>query len=156
MSTTRPLQDLLDARRHVLLAYDATVRSELLSAAAAWGLDGDVKVGLTIYERVHGRTPQLGGHWTLSRAAVTPGGHELTSASVSLEFADTRPVDFRVSGSEDVIAGACTTSALREALLQCGGPLRQLLPFPVDRAESAPVFPAHLVPYTASAIGPLN
>ena len=156
MSATRPLQDLLDARRHALLAFDATVRAELLTAAAAWGLDGDVTVGLTVYERMHGRTPHLGGHWTLSRAAATPRGHELATASVALEFADTRPVDFRVSGSEDAIAGACTTAALREALAQCGGPLRQLTPLPLDRAEPAPVFAAHLVPYTAGRIASLN
>jgi hypothetical protein len=156
MSATRPLQDLLDARRHALLALDAAVRAELLAAAAAWGLGRDVSIGLTVYEQVHSHTPRLGGHWTLFRAGPTTEGHEVVTANVALEFADTRPVDFWVSGRDDVIAGACTVAALREALAQCGGPLRQVMPLPPTATLAVPSLSVLLVPYTAVPVASLN
>jgi hypothetical protein len=156
MSATRPLQDLLDARRRALLTLDATVRAELSAAAAAWGLGRDFSVGLTVYDQLHGHIPRLGGHWTLFRAGPAADGHEIVSASVALEFADSRPVDFRVSGAREVVAGACATTALREALTECGGPLRQVTPLGLDRAHAAPVLSGLLVPYTAAPVGSLN
>jgi hypothetical protein len=156
MSATRPLQDLLDARRHALIALDATVRAELIAGAAAWGLGRDVSVGLTVYEQVYSHTPRLGGHWTLFRAGPTAQGHEVVTASVALEFADTEPVEFRVSGMEEVLAGACTAVALREALAQCGGPLRQFTPLRSDYAPAMAVLSGLLVPYTAVPVASLN
>jgi len=156
MSVPPALHDLLDARRHALLALDGTVRVALARAAQAWGL-ADVSIALTIYDQVYGRTPRLGGHWTLFRAGATPDGHEVASLSVALEFADNEPVDFWVSGAEDeVIAGGCTAAALREALAQCRGPLRQVTPLAPDRATAVPVLSALLVPYTAGPVGSLN
>jgi hypothetical protein len=156
MPPTRALQHILDARRHALLALDHSVRMELMAAATTWGLDGHVTVTLTVYEHVYGRTPSIGGHWTLFRAGATAEGHEVVSASVALEFDDTRPADFWVSGAEDVVAGACSATALREALAQCGGPLRQVTQFGPDHAESTPLHSALLVPYAAGPVGSLN
>jgi hypothetical protein len=156
MPPTRALQVLLNARRQAFLALDDMVRAELMSAAATWRLTGHVTVSLTMYEQVYDRIPRLGGHWTLFQAGATPNGHEVITASVALEFKDTRPADFWVSGAEEVIAGACTATALREALAQCGGPLRQVTQFGPDRAETTPLLSTMLVPYTAGPVGSLN
>jgi hypothetical protein len=156
MPPTRALEDLLDARRHALLRLDDTVRAELIAAAPGWGLSGHVSVSLTVYEQVYGRTPRLGGHWTLFHASVTPDGHEVVTVSVALEFDDGQPADFWVSGTEEAIAGACTATALREAIAQCGGPLRQVSPFMPDYAGSMSLLSAFLVPYAAGPIGVLN
>jgi hypothetical protein len=156
MSVPPALPHLLDARRNALLALDGTVRVELARAAQAWGL-ADVTIALTIYDQIYGRTPRLGGHWTLFRAGATLDGHEVATLSVALEFADGRPVDFWVSGAEDeVIAGGCTSAALGEALAQCGGPLRQVTSLVPDRATAPALLTALIVPYTAGPVGSLN
>jgi hypothetical protein len=123
--------DTLDRRHAALRALDETVRSALLAAARRWGLGEDVAIDLTTYDRIYDRRPQLGGHWTLFCAGLTAAAHEVATVAVMVEFDGAEPVDLRVSGVADVVAGGCTRAALAEALVECGGPLRQVTPLPI-------------------------
>ena len=120
--------ETIDARRVALESLDPLVRGCLAEVAPAWGLAGNSSIELTVYDRVYGRTPRLGGHWTLFSAALTDTYHEVATLSVAVEFEGERAVDLRVSGVLDVTAGGCTRAALIEALAECAGPLRQLTP----------------------------
>ncbi|MGH2587117.1 MAG: hypothetical protein ACRDJE_19565 [Dehalococcoidia bacterium] len=132
---------LLDGRRRALEALDATVRRELVDAAGAWGFAGDMTVDLLVYDRLYSRAPAIGGHWTLFRTATTDLCHDVAAVTVVVEFDGDQPVDLWVSGAQEVAAGACTSLALCEALVECGGPLRQVMPVafdtgPMDTGES--------------------
>jgi hypothetical protein len=120
--------EIIDARRSALQSLDPFIRESLAEMAPAWGLASDSSIELTVYDRVYGRTPALGGHWTLFSASLSETYHEVATLSVAVEFDGERPVDLRVSGVLDVAAGGCSRAALREALLECAGPLRQLTP----------------------------
>jgi hypothetical protein len=128
---------LLDGRRRALEALDATIRHELMDAAGAWGFAGDMTVDLLVYDRLYSRAPAIGGHWTLFRTALTEVCHDVAAVTVAVEFDGDQPVDLWVSGAQDVAAGACTPPALREALTECGGPLRQVMPVAFDTAKGA-------------------
>jgi hypothetical protein len=128
MAVIWPASDVLESRRRALQALDALVRDELLAAARTWDAGDDMSVVRTEYPCVYSRTPAIGGHWTLFATSLTERTHVITTASVALEFQLATPVNFWVSGVHDVAAGACTRAALREALLQCDGPLRQVTP----------------------------
>ena len=119
---------ITQTRQSALRALDGVVRDELAAAASSWRIDQDSSVALTAYDEVYRRTPEIGGHWTLFTARATETSHEVAMVAVAAEFEDGRPVDLRISGADEVLAGACTATALREALADCGGPLRQVTP----------------------------
>ena len=120
--------DTVSSRRNALADLDPIVCAELTHAARRWAMTADFSVELTTYDQVYHRTPEIGGHWTLFSARFAETCHEVSTVSVSVEFEDDRPVDLHISGLHEVIAGACTAVALREALQECGGPLRQVTP----------------------------
>ena len=132
MSATQPVTDVLEARWQAMHALDGVVRAALTAAAAHWRLPEGPTIERTDYPRIYGRTPSLGGHWTLFGTSLTDSHHTTTTVTVALEFDGDRPVDLWVSGEHDVAAGGCTTAALAEALEQCGGPLRQITPLSFD------------------------
>lgn len=132
MTALWPVMDVIDARKQALRALDRTVRAELSSAARGWALAGQCEVELTAYDRVYNRQPAIGGHWTLFRARATRTLHEVAAVSVTLLFEGQQAVDLVVSGATDVVAGGLSVGALREALAQCGGPLRQVTPLGAD------------------------
>ena len=121
-------------RQSALHALDSVVRDELTAAARSWQIDQDSSIVLTAYDEVYRRTPEIGGHWTLFSARAADDSHEVVTATVAVEFDGDRPVDFHVGGLRDVVAGGCTAVALREALTECGGPLRQVTPLTLSLA----------------------
>lgn len=132
MSVTQPEPDVLEARCQALHELDGVVRAALTAAAAQWRLPESPTIERTDYPRVYGRTPALGGHWTLFGTTLTDSHHTIATVTVALEFDGDRPVDLWVSGELDVAAGGCSVEALAEALEQCGGPLRQVTPLSFD------------------------
>jgi hypothetical protein len=136
MHATLTSLDLIDARRAALQELDATVREELTALAHHWDL-GDVELVLTPYDRVYGRTPSAGGHWTLFTTRLTAEEHEVATVTVTAEFEDAMPVDLRVNGTREALAGGCHALALREALSECGGPLRQVTPLTIPTLAAA-------------------
>jgi hypothetical protein len=120
--------DTVSSRRNALAGLNPMVCAELARAACRWAMTADFSIELTAYDQVYHRMPEIGGHWTLFSARLGETGHEASTVSVAVEFEDERPVDLHISGVHEVIAGACTAVALREALQQCGGPLRHLTP----------------------------
>lgn len=147
MTATLSPTSLVDARQSLLRALDPAIRRELAAAARAWAVDADAAIELTAYDRVFSRTPSLGGHWTLFIARTLDDRHEVASVTVAIEFDGETPVDLRVSGQDEVIAGACTVAALREALRECRGPLRQVTPLPLfARPRIAEAIAALLAP----------
>jgi hypothetical protein len=140
MSVSQPVTDVLQARRQALHALDGVVRAALTAAATQWRLPESSTIERTDYPRVYGRTPALGGHWTLFGTTLNDSHHTIATVTVALEFDGDRPVDLWVSGEHDVAAGGCTIKALAEALEQCGGPLRQVTPLSFDtRAMMRPL-----------------
>lgn len=128
MTTIARCTDTVAGRQAALDTLNALVRSELTRAAARWRLGGEPELELTAYDQVYPRTPAIGGHWTLFSAHGDDARHEVAVVSVAVEFEAGRPVDLHVSGAANVVAGGCTAAALREALTECGGPLRQVTP----------------------------
>jgi hypothetical protein len=129
--------DTVSSRQAALAALDPMVRAELACAVRHWALTGAVAVELTAYDQVYRCTPDIGGHWTLFATRLGGRCHEVTALSVSVEFEDERPVDLRVNGVYEVVAGGCTAPALHEALLECGGPLRQVTPLSLSLLSAA-------------------
>jgi hypothetical protein len=140
--------DTVSSRRAALAGLNPMVRAELTHAACRWAMTADVSVELTAYDQVYRCTPEIGGHWTLFSTHLDERCHEVAAVSVAVEFEDERPVDLRVSGATEVIAGACTAVALREALLECGGPLRQVTPLRLGLLAGA--MPADAMPAMAA------
>lgn len=138
MSASRPVTDVLEARRQALRRLDGIVRGALISAAHTWRLPGELSIVRTDYPCIYDRTPQLGGHWTLFSALLTESVHAVATVNVALEFEGDQPVDLWVSGTRDVAAGGCTTQALNEALTQCDGPLRQVTPIAFGVTATVP------------------
>ena len=139
----------IPARRSALQALDPMVRGEIAAAAGRWLHDQNWSIGLTSYHHHYPRVPAIGGHWTLFAAHVSDTHHEVVTLVVALEFDGERPVDLRVSGALDVIAGGCTAEALREALTECGGPLRQVTPISFDIPFESSVFERDAEPVLA-------
>ncbi len=131
MTTGLPATEIIDARQQALWALDALVRQELTDALDRWGFSSAHGIELSPYDRVYRRLPEIGGHWTLYQARVSAAQHELAMLTVAEIFDEERPVDLLVSGAVDVVAGGCSAAALREALAQCAGPLRQVTPLPL-------------------------
>ena len=144
MTTVWPITDVVDARQRALWALDEMVRQELTDVLDRWGFSSAHGIELSPYDRVYRRLPEVGGHWTLYQARVSAAQHEIAMLTVAVIFDEERPVDLLVSGAVDVVAGGCSAVALREALAQCTGPLRQLTPLALDCAPDAPVSASHL------------
>lgn len=121
---------LVAERRASLRALDSMVRAALADAARHWGLAGDRTVELTPYHDLYARVPRIGGHWTLFSAHLDEQRHEVATVTVAAEFEGDALVDLIVSSEREVVAGGIHALALREALQQCGGPLRQVTPLP--------------------------
>ena len=81
--------------------------------------------------------PGIGGHWTLYDARLSAAQHEVAVLTVALIFDEGRPADLLVSGAVDVLAGGCSAAALREALRECAGPLRQVTPLAAHCEQAA-------------------
>ena len=130
MTALPPVSDTVGAREEAIRRLNPTVRRELSAAARTWGLPPQRGIHLTSYDQVYPRMPEVGGHWTLFHARAGTTQHEITVVSVSVLFEGERPTDFVVSGVVDALAGGCSALALREALAECRGPLRQVTPLP--------------------------
>lgn len=138
MSPTMSL-DTVSARRIALVDLDRMVRAELERAARRWAMAAEASIELTAYDQHYGWSPDIGGHWTLLTAWTDTDRHEVAMLTVGVEFDANRPVRFRVSGVTEAVADGCTPSALRAALEQCAGPLRQVTPLDLGLlAEAAP------------------
>lgn len=137
MSASWPVTEILQARQQAMRRLDGMVRGALISAAHAWRLPGELSIARTDYPCIYGRTPNLGGHWTLFSAVITESMHAVATVNVALEFEGDQPTELWVSGAEDVAAGGCTAQALGEALAQCGGPLRQVTPIAFGGGQAA-------------------
>ena len=145
MTTVWPITDIVDARQQALWALDEMVRQELTDALAGWGFSSAHGIELSPYDRVYRRLPEVGGHWTLYQARVSAVQHEIAMLTVAVIFDEERPVDLLVSGAVDVVAGGCSAAALREALAQCAGPLRQVTPLALDCAPDTPLSVSELL-----------
>lgn len=156
MSATQPGTDVLEARWQALHALDGVVRAALTAAASQWRLPESLTIERTDYPRVYGRTPALGGHWTLFGTTLTDSLHITATVTVALEFDGDRPVDLWVSGEHDVAAGGCTIEALAEALEQCGGPLRQVTPLSFDAGALTRPLPSDAISETHGLMVALN
>lgn len=132
--TTMTADRIISERRSVLLALDPWMRRELLRFLAAADADG-WHIDLTIYDRQFRGSPGIGGHWTAFRAHIGPQRHEVDVLTVAVHFEGATAVDLGVGGMLDIIAGGCTVAALREALAECAGPLRQTTPLAAGTAR---------------------
>lgn len=143
---------IVEGRKATLRQLDPLVRREIGAAARRWHVDDAALIELTCYDDVYSRTPGTGGHWTMFSARAISGQHQVATLTVAVEFDGEQPVDLRVNGAGEVLAGGCTVAALREALEVCEGPLRQTTPLtPFTRPRLAAAIDALLAPHAVPA-----